>query len=225
MKHTELEIQELKTQVKQMWNLVVAQLSKSQKALLENNTTLALEVISQEKRVNAYELKIESDCENYIALYSPVAVDLRLALTLIKISNTLERIGDFAEGIARYTISQECNAIDTKILEDLGVEKMMDIVLEMLLDGYIAFETENTKLTEKIMSLDIQVDELYKNGFFILTEYLNTQEKNAMCALKLIILLRKIERIGDHCNNIIEDIVFYVDAEVLKHHKKITINQ
>ena len=225
MKHTELEIQELKTQVKQMWNLVVAQLSKSQKALLENNTTLALEVISQEKRVNAYELKIESDCENYIALYSPVAVDLRLALTLIKISNTLERIGDFAEGIARYTISQECNAIDTKILEDLGIEKMMDIVLEMLLDGYIAFETENTKLTEKILSLDIQVDELYKNGFFILTEYLNTQEKNAMCALKLIILLRKIERIGDHCNNIIEDIVFYVDAEVLKHHKKITINQ
>ena len=225
MKHTELEIQELKTQVKQMWNLVVAQLSKTKKALLENDTALALEVISQEKRVNAYELKIESDCENYIALYSPVAVDLRLALTLIKISNTLERIGDFAEGIARYTISQECNAIDTKILEDLGIEKMMDIVLEMLLDGYIAFETENTKLTEKILSLDIQVDELYKNGFFILTEYLNTQEKNAMCALKLIILLRKIERIGDHCNNIIEDIVFYVDAEVLKHHKKITINQ
>ena len=225
MKHTELEIQELKTQVKQMWNLVVAQLSKSQKALLENNTTLALEVISQEKRVNAYELKIESDCENYIALYSPVAVDLRLALTLIKISNTLERIGDFAEGVARHTISQECNVIDTKIMEDLGVEKMMDTVLEMLLDGYIAFETENTKLTEKILSLDIQVDELYKNGFFILTEYLNTQEKNAMCALKLIILLRKIERIGDHCNNIIEDIVFYVDAEVLKHHKKITINQ
>ncbi len=224
MKHTELEIQELKTQVKQMWNLVVAQLSKSQKALLENNTTLALEVISQEKRVNAYELKIESDCENYIALYSPVAVDLRLALTLIKISNTLERIGDFAEGIARYTISQECNAIDTKILEDLGIEKMMDIVLEMLLDGYIAFETENTKLTEKIMSLDLQVDELYKNGFSILTEYLNTQDINAMCALKLIIILRKLERIGDHCNNIIEDIVFYVDAEVLKHHKKTIIN-
>ncbi|MCO5233399.1 MAG: phosphate signaling complex protein PhoU [Chitinophagales bacterium] len=223
MKHTELEIQELKIQVKQMWNLVIAQLSKTKIALLENNTALALEVISQEKRVNAYELKIESDCENYIALYSPVAVDLRLALSLIKVSNTLERIGDFAEGIARHTISQECKTIDVKIIEDLGIEKMIDIVLEMLLDGYIAFETENTKLTEKIMSLDIQVDELYKNGFYILAEYIKENPLETMCALRLIIILRKVERIGDHCNNIIEDIVFYVDAEVLKHNNKTSL--
>lgn len=219
MKHTEIEIQSLKSDVKQMWNLVANQLSKAKKALLENNTTLALEVISQEKRVNAYELKIESDCENFIALYSPVAVDLRLILSLIKISNTLERIGDFAEGIARHSTTEDCTDIDIQLIEDLAIEKMIDAVLEMLLDGYVAFESENTKLSGKIMGRDEAVDTIYSNGFDVLSNYIQQNPSKAYCALKLIIILRKIERMGDHCNNIVEDIVFYVDAEVLKHNK------
>lgn len=219
MKHTEIEIQSLKSEVKQMWNLVANQLSKAKKALLENNSTLALEVISQEKRVNAYELKIESDCENFIALYSPVAVDLRLILSLIKISNTLERIGDFAEGIARHSTTEDCMDIDLQLIEDLAIEKMMDAVLEMLLDGYIAFESENTKLSGKIMGIDDVVDTIYSNGFNVLADYIQQNPSKAYCALKLIIILRKVERMGDHCNNIVEDIVFYVDAEVLKHNK------
>ncbi|MCO5230849.1 MAG: phosphate signaling complex protein PhoU [Chitinophagales bacterium] len=219
MKHTEIEIQSLKSDVKQMWNLVANQLSKAKKALLENNTTLALEVISQEKRVNAYELKIESDCENFIALYSPVAVDLRLILSLIKISNTLERIGDFAEGIARHSTTEDCTDIDIQLIEDLAIEKMIDAVLEMLLDGYVAFESENTKLSGKIMGRDEAVDTIYSNGFDVLSNYIQQNPSKAYCALKLIIILRKIERMGDHCNNIVEDIAFYVDAEVLKHNK------
>ena len=106
MKHTEREMQSLKEEVNQMWKLVISQLEKARQAFIDNDIELALEIMSREKRVDAFELKIDSDCENYIALYSPVAIDLRLTLSLIKISNTLERIGDFASGVARHILDE-----------------------------------------------------------------------------------------------------------------------
>lgn len=96
MKHTEKELTLLREEVSQMWGLVLSQLEKARQAYLNNDAELAREVASREKRVDTYELKIDSDCENYIALFGPVAVDLRLVLSLIKISGTLERIADFA---------------------------------------------------------------------------------------------------------------------------------
>ena len=79
-----------------MWVLVLSQLRNAKSALVNSDSDLARVVISLEKRVNAFELKIDSDCENYIALFSPVAIDLRLVLSILKINKTLERIGDFA---------------------------------------------------------------------------------------------------------------------------------
>ncbi len=110
MKHTEKELLTLKEEVSEMWRLVLSQLEKCRQAYITGDVELAREVMGREKRVNTFELKIDSDCENYIALYAPVAVDLRLGLSLIKISGTLERIGDFAEGIARHVI--DCFPID-----------------------------------------------------------------------------------------------------------------
>src|SRR5665213_1177641 len=87
-----------------MWNLVLLQLTKAKEAIFSFDKSLALEVIAKEKRVNALELKIDRDCENIFALYCPVAIDLRFLLAVLKINNNLERIGDIAEGIAKYII-------------------------------------------------------------------------------------------------------------------------
>ena len=70
---------------------------------------MAQEIVKREKLVNSFELKVDYNTENYIALYSPVAVDLRLVLSLIKISSMLERIGDYAAGIARHVLDGDCN--------------------------------------------------------------------------------------------------------------------
>jgi phosphate transport system protein len=226
MKHTDLEIQSLKNEVKLMWKLVISQVGKSKKVLLNNDVNAAIEVINSEKRVNAYELKIDSDCENYIALYSPVAVDLRLALSLIKISSTLERIGDFAVSMARSVTDKDFKPIDKSLLTHLKIEKTFDTLLEMLLDAYIAFESENTKVSAKIMAKDNLVDELYHNSFSIVENYIKSNPENTLTGIKTMMTMRKLERIGDHCNNIVEEIVFYVEAKVLKHIGKtaITLN-
>lgn len=217
MKHTEKEIFSLKEEVKLMWKLVIAQVENSKKALLKNDLEVASGIINREVDVNTFELKIDTHCENFIALYSPVAIDLRLALSLIKISSELERIGDFAEGIARFVLHKECEKLDFQLLADLKIEKIFDILIGMLLDGFVAFETEQTKVSDRIIAKDSHVDEIYHRVFNILAEYMKTYPEMAVCLLKIMLLIRKLERIGDHNNNIIEEIVFFVEAKVLKH--------
>jgi phosphate transport system protein len=217
MKHTEKELQKLKEEVSEMWKLVLSQLEKAKQSLLNKDVELAREIASREKRVDAFELKIDSDCENYIALFAPVAIDLRLVLSLIKISITLERIGDFAESIARHVIDNDCNEIDLQIMEELQLEKMFDTVISMLSDSFVALESENTRISGKIMSKDNEIDLLYHRSLDVLTAHLQQKPADIRCGLKMFMLVRKLERIGDHCSNIVEEIVFYVDAKVLKH--------
>ena len=220
MKHTEKEMQALKEEVSQMWKLVLSQLEKARQSYLNRDVEQAREIVSREKRVDAFELKIDSDCENYIALYSPVAVDLRLVLSLIKISITLERIGDFAEGVARHVIEEDCDRLEPIIIEELQIEKIFDTLISMLSDSFVALESENTRISGKIMAKDDEVDMLYHQAIDVLSTYLQQNPDQIRCGLKTILLIRKLERIGDHCGNIVEEIVFYIDAKVLKHGEK-----
>ena len=221
MKHTEKELITLKEEVSEMWRLVLSQLEKVKQAFLNNDIEQAREVASREKRVNSFELKIDSDCENYIALYNPVAIDLRLVLSLIKISITLERIADFADGIAKNIIDRGADP-DSDLKEDLQIETMFDAVIEMLSDSYVALDSENTRLSGKILAKDETVDEIYRNAIKILSDAIRDKKIDAENGLKTMLVMRKIERIGDHCSNIVEEIVFYIDAKVLKHSRNKT---
>ena len=220
LKHTERELIALREEVSEMWKLVISQLEKTKQAFLDNDIELAREVVSLEKRLDAFELKIDSDGENYIALYSPVAIDLRLVMSLIKISSTLERIGDFAEGIARHIIGDECTRLDKALIEELQIENIFDTVILMLTDSFVAMESENTRLSGKILAKDEMVDNLYYKSIFTLAEYIKGNPAMAECGLRTMLLIRKLERIGDHCSNIVEEIVFCIDAKVLKHAKR-----
>lgn len=219
MKHTEQELALIRDDVSQMWGLVLSQLEKAKQAYLTNDAELAREVCTREKRVDSFELKIDSDCENYIALFSPVAVDLRLVLSLIKICGTLERIADFADGIARHVITGDCEQPTDALKEELQIGSMFDTVISMLSESFVALESENTRLTGKILAQDATIDTIYHNAIGILANFIQQDPKRAVCALQTLLVLRKIERMGDHCSNIVEEIVFYIDAKILKHRR------
>jgi phosphate transport system protein len=219
MKHTETELKSLKEEMGEMWRLTLSQIQKCKQAYLTSDKELAREIISREKRINSFELKIDSDCENYIALFAPVAIDLRLVLSLMKISKTLERIADFAESISLHIIEDDCHKIVEVLKEELKLEQMFDAVISMLSDSLAALEAENTKLAGKILQKDDEVDTIYRDGKKILAEYVRNHPDQGSCVLNIVLILRRIERIGDHCSNAIEDIVFYIDAKVLKHSK------
>jgi phosphate transport system protein len=214
MKHTEKEIELLKSGLTDMFLIVLSQLEKTSRAFLDYNIELAREVLSKEKRVDALELKIDSDCENFIALYAPVAIDLRLVLSIMKISISLERIGDFAESICEYVLKQE--QIDKALIEKLDFAGLFSEVSMMLSDCLNCFKNEDVSSAGKVILRDDLIDEIYHNSF----ELLKKGVTDLGNSLDLVVLLRKLERIGDHSNNIMEELVFYVDAKVLKHSGK-----
>lgn len=100
-----------------MWTLVYNQLDRAGEAVLTFDRELAQQVLVRERRVNALELKIDSDVEDIIALYNPVAIDLRFVLAMLKINTNLERLGDFAEGIARFVLNCKEPVLDTDLFE------------------------------------------------------------------------------------------------------------
>lgn len=220
MLHNEQELIYLREEINQMWKLVISQVTKTKLALLNNDVELALEIIKLEKRVDGIELKIDSSCEHYIALYSPVAIDLRFVLSIMKISITLERIADYAAGVAHYVTEKDCHAFTSKMKETLEIERMFDLLLNMLTDSLTAFNTENTKSAGKILSKDKEVNKIFNKAFDTLLEQLKKENKDIGCGLNTIMAIRKLERIGDHCSNIVEEIVFFVEAKVLKHKGK-----
>ena len=124
MRHTEESIKRVKKSLAEMWLLVQGQVEKVSAALLERNRELALEVRSREKMVDAYELTVDRECENFFALLTPVAVDLRMMLSIVKINNNLERIGDFADGIAVFVVENLNDKITPELIERLELKRM-----------------------------------------------------------------------------------------------------
>src|SRR5687768_12355613 len=141
MSHLDIELQQLKSDVLKMWGLVQSQLVKGQESLLKLDKDLAHQIVLSERRVNAYELKIDRDCENIFALFNPVAVDLRCVLAVLKINNNLERTGDIAEGIAQYLVHAN-KPFDKLLVEQTEIINMYDESIGMLEDVLSSFQTE-----------------------------------------------------------------------------------
>jgi phosphate transport system protein len=216
MTQFEQELADVKEEVINMWQLVLLQLSKAKEAMLTFDKDLAREVIAKEKRVNALELKLDGDCENIFALYCPVAIDLRFLLAVLKINANLERIGDIAEGIARYIVEAPVK-FNKKVLEGTQLIKMFEDSISILTDTQVAFEFENTLLARTIFSRDDVLDEINKNADANISVYIKENFENISEALYILSIIRKLERVGDQSKNIAEEIIFYVEAKVLKH--------
>jgi len=219
MTHLDKEIQLLKSDTIEMWELVQSQINKSKHALVNFDKDLAREVIANEKRVNAFELKIDRDCENIFALFNPVAVDLRFVLAVLKINSNLERIGDIAEGIARFVVDIDTSP-DTAFLSKIRVVEMFDTGCSMLADVERAFETEDTTLARTLFKKDELLDTINNNASYGIAEYIKTHPDQIRESLHILSVIRKLERVGDQSKNIAEEIIFYVEAKVLKHLSK-----
>jgi len=202
-----------------MWNLVHSQLVKSMSAMINFDKDLAREVVSLERRVNGIELKIDRDCENIFALLTPVAVDLRFVLAVLKINSNLERIGDIAEGSARYIIDAE-HIFKEQLLDATKTIIMYDEAINILETTLRAFETEDALLARSVFKKDESLDRINANAHAATIEYLKAHPEDINQALYNLSIIRKLERAGDQSKNIAEEIIFYLEAKVLKHKDK-----
>ena len=200
-----------------MWILVQSQLNKAREAMVQFDKDLAREVLVKEKRVNSFELKIDRDCENIFALHCPVAIDLRFLLAALKINTNLERIGDIAAGIAKYVVDSAVN-FDASALESTSVLRMFDEAINILTDTRTAFEMEDTVLARSIFKRDDVLDAINDNASNSVAEVIKANISSMTEALYILSIIRKLERVGDQSKNIAEEIIFYVEAKILKHY-------
>jgi phosphate transport system protein len=219
MTHLETEITKIRQSALEMMNMVKNQLMKGKEALISSNKELALEVMHNEKRVNGYELLIDNDCENLIACFSPVAIDLRFVLATLKINYHLERIGDNADGIARNVLDLHARW-NEQLLEQLELVKAFEIADDMLQHIIESYEREDSSQARKVFEKDKLIDQITNRAITIIANYLKAHSENIEKDLYLLLIHRKLERVGDLIKNMAEEIIFYIEAKVLKHKTK-----
>lgn len=216
MSQLEDEIQGLKNEVTDLWELVILQLKKTREALYAADNNLANEVVENEKKVNAAELNLDFRCENFIALLNPVAVDLRLVLATLKINNNLERTGDIADGIARLLLSN-AGPFDPALIEAAQIRPMYDHAISMMEELLVSFQEENSATARNIFEKDVVLDTINASATRVLSDFIRRNPGQTESALNILSTIRKLERVGDQCKNMAEEIIFYLEAKVLRH--------
>lgn len=218
MSHLETELRLLNEDILEMMYLVKNQLEKGEKALINFDEELANEIVANERRVDSLELKIDRDCENILALFNPVAVDLRFVLASFKINSDLERLGDHANSIAKYILDFG-EPIDEKLIKKMKIDEMYDISIEMLNNIFSAFIAEDTEKARKVFTKDKRLNEINRNASKVAAKLIKKDPDNIRLYLYLFSIIRKLERVGDLIKNTAEELVFYIEAKVLKHKK------
>ena len=216
MNTIEKEISNLKSSLLTMFLLVEGQWEKGANAIINYDQDIAEEISSSENRINAQELKSDSDCENIIALHAAVAVDLRFILSARKINHALEHIADIAESIAKYVADHNVPynkeiMTKTRIVEMLEIfNAMMDCVVE-------AFENEDPIIARRVFKKDKLINKINSDSPQIIIDNINNYDKNML--LYLLSSIRKIERAADSLKKIAEEIIYHLEAKIVKHKK------
>lgn len=219
MTHLDSELAQIKKQVIEMMNLVKHQLTKGKIAVLTFDRDLVHEINTNENMVNAMELNIDRAVEDSLALYSPVAVDLRFILAVYKITAELERIGDNAIGIAKY-INHVDEQLSNEELQKIRFVEMYENALLMLDNVFEAFEKEDTKLARQVFIKDRVLNEINLNASNVAIALIQLNPDKINNYMYLLSIIRKLERVGDMAKNIAEELIFYIEAKVLKHNSK-----
>jgi len=207
------EIESVRNQVMQMGGLIEQQLASALKAMADNDIELARFVVLKDTEVNEFETVVDQDCSRIIAKRQPAASDLRLILTIMKTITELERIGDRVTDIARMVIENHGKRIPSLI----GLENMGQIVLKMLHDCLDAFTRLDMNGAIEIHKQDKKVNRQYESILRELMTFMMEDPRSVPFVLNVLASARAIERIGDRCQNICEQIVYLVKGVDVRH--------
>lgn len=207
-------IEKLKTRVIKMCSLVDEQVQSAIKSVEDENLELAQLVIEKDNKVDKYDNKIDKICQKIFALTQPVAMDLRLIMSSLTINNNLERIGDIAVNIAEYI-----KMIEKKpaFFQQTKLDEMFSLTRQMLKDSIDSYIGGNEKLAKIVIESDDKLDQLNFDNHKILIEIMKRSPDNIEPGIALLVMSRQLERLGDHCTNIAEDVFFIVEAHLVKH--------
>ncbi len=215
--HLHREIESLKRSILEVGTRVEEALRDSVDALKTRNDDQAQNVITGDERIDQLEVQVEEECLKVMALYQPVAIDLRYIISVLKINNDLERIGDLASNIAERVVYLSSRP-PLKIPE--AIPKMGRLVQEMLGKSLDALVSINTDTARNVLEMDNQVDRLHKDMFTLVEGVIRSDPDRISDWIQVLGVSRYLERAADHCTNIAEDILYMVEGEIHRHQSK-----
>jgi phosphate transport system protein len=189
---------------------------KSIEALKNRDKAMAQEVIDSDNKIDELELAIDEKCIDFIARYQPMAGDLRFITTGMKINAELERIADLSVDISQRVLS----LVDKPLLKPLiDIPKLSAIAQNMVRDAIDAFVNKDVALAKNVVLTDSQADTLRNQvADELVNDFMAKDPKTVDRAVPLLLIARHLERICDHTTNIAEDVIYMVEAKVVKHH-------
>ncbi|SEL27533.1 phosphate signaling complex protein PhoU [Halomonas daqiaonensis] len=209
------ELDELKTHLMAMGGLVEKQVQDAVGALLDSDSALAERVVANDRAVNDMQIKIDEECTQVLARRQPTASDLRLVLAVIRAASDLERIGDEASKIARNAI--ELIEADNGNRGFVEVRMLSEHVRRMVRDALTSFARLDTELALKLVHEDDEVDNEYRSAMRSLMTFMMEDARSISSILSVMWILRALERIGDHANNLAEYVVYLVKGLDIRH--------
>ena len=206
----------IKESLLDMTHIIIIQLQKGKQALLKEDIELAIEVLENLKRIKLLKLKLDYDCRNFLALYTPVAVDLRFILSALKISRSLEQMAKNLEKICK-ALKKEGLKVDPQLLGVFRLALMFDTAIQMLNILQEAMAEENTDTASEIFSKDVILNAENRKADGAAIQWLEKDASVTAVLLTVLNVVHRVERIGDEAKNIGESIIFHLEAKVLRH--------
>ena len=215
VRHFQDELEQLKTRLLEMGGIAEEQVRTAVKGLVDRDHGLIDQVLVGDDPLNSLHIEIDSRCFTLLALYQPMAADLRTIVAAVKINTDLERVGDLAVNIAEAARRYVAHAPVKKLID---IPRMATIAQTMLRDALDAFVRRDTELAQRVLNEDDRLDSLKTQIFRELLTYMLQDTGTIEPALDLILISRHLERIGDHATNVAEDVIFIVSARDVRHH-------
>jgi phosphate transport system protein len=212
--HLRREIDKLKQSLLLLCRMVEEQVELAVKALLDRDKSLAERVEKRDREIDQREVEVEEECLRVLALYQPVAIDLRLIVSVLKINNDLERVGDLAVNIAHKAVAvvNELTVAAPDMLPDMAAKTQA-----MLHDSLDALVALDSKLAADVCARDDEVDQLKRAIRLEVEDRIEINPRHLRPLLRLLAVSRNLERIADSATNIAEDVIYMVEGKIIRH--------
>ena len=213
-KHLQIEIERLKERLLAVGGEVVDAIQKALLALEARRAEVAAQVMQGDGRIDRGEVEIEEECLKLLALYQPVAEDLRFIAAVMKINNDLERMGDEAVNIAEH-------AAFLAQAEPIPMPPQLSLItaaaMRMVQESLDAFVNSDVQEARRICAEDDEVDQLNREIISSVWATMKQDPQTIERATHLFSVSRHLERIADHATNIAEDVVYMVEGKIIRH--------
>ena len=215
-KHFDRELEKVKKKILSLGALVEERVYLAIKAIDKKDSELATEIIQLDYEIDEKEVEVEEDCLKILALYQPVAIDLRFIIAVIKINNDLERIGDEAVNIAERIQSMAKHLISSFNFDYTEMAEITATMLKQSLDALVNLDID---MAFKVITMDDQVDGIQSNAYSQIKKAMREHPAEMTYLINLYLISRHLERVADHATNIAEEVIYLIEGEIIRHGK------